>query len=67
MAAPNKTPTTADEIEARAPGGDAFALPDLPDVMTGWVSMTAWVSTTARESLTASLWTGRRRCRGRAG
>ena len=41
MAAPHKTPTTADEIEARTPGGDAFALPDLPDVMTGWVSLTS--------------------------
>ena len=41
MAAPHKTPTTADEFEAHAPGGDAFALPDLPDVMTGWVSLTS--------------------------
>jgi Phasin protein len=41
MAAPQKNPTTADEIEARTPGGDAFVLPDLPDVMTRWVSLTS--------------------------
>jgi hypothetical protein len=37
---PHKTPRI-DEIDARAPGGDAFAVPDMPDVMTGWVSMTS--------------------------
>lgn len=41
MAAPQRTSRTADEIEARSPGGDAFALPDFPDMMTGWVSMTS--------------------------
>jgi hypothetical protein len=34
---PHKTPRI-DEIDARTPGGDAFALPDM---MTGWVSMTS--------------------------
>jgi hypothetical protein len=41
MAAPHKTPRTADEIQAHSPGGDAFALPDIPDMMTGWVSLTS--------------------------
>jgi hypothetical protein len=41
MAAPHKTPRTPEEIEARSPGGDAFVLPDLPDMMTGWVSLTS--------------------------
>ena len=38
---PNKTPRTVDEIGAHAPGGEAFALPDIPDMMTGWVSLTS--------------------------
>jgi len=41
MAAPHRTPRTADESEGHSPGGDAFALPDFPDMMTGWVSMTS--------------------------
>lgn len=41
MAAPYKPATTPDEIEAHHPGGDAFVLPDLPDMMTGWVSLTS--------------------------
>jgi len=41
MAAPHKAPRTIDEIGAHTPGGDAFALPDIPDMMTGWVSLTS--------------------------
>jgi hypothetical protein len=37
---PHKTPRL-DEINAHPPGGDAFAMPDIPDMMTGWVSMTS--------------------------
>jgi hypothetical protein len=41
MAAPYKTARPADDIGAHNPGGDAFALPDMPDMMTGWMSMTS--------------------------
>lgn len=41
MAVSPKTPRSVDEIEARNPGGDAFAVPDLPDMMTGWMSITS--------------------------
>lgn len=41
MAVSPKTPRALDEIETRNPGGDAFALPDLPDMMTGWMSLTS--------------------------
>jgi hypothetical protein len=41
MAAPQKTPQIPDKTGAHPPGGDAFALPDVPDMMTGWVSLTS--------------------------
>jgi hypothetical protein len=41
MAVQHKTPPTADEIRAGVPGGDAYALPDIPDMMTGWMSLTS--------------------------
>ena len=41
MAVQHKTPPTADEIRAGVPGGDAYALPDIPDMMTGWVSLSS--------------------------
>jgi hypothetical protein len=34
-----KTPKAAADMEARSPGGDAFAFPDMPDVMSGWIAL----------------------------
>jgi hypothetical protein len=39
MTAPVKTPKTLAELGAHNPGGDAFAFPVFPDVMSGWMSL----------------------------
>lgn len=41
MAVSPKTPRSVDELDGRNPGGDAFAVPDIPDMMTGWMSLTS--------------------------
>jgi hypothetical protein len=39
MPAPLKTPKTVADMEAHSPGGDAFVFPDLPDMMSGWMTL----------------------------
>lgn len=41
MTAAVKTSKTAAGPESQTPGFDAFAFPDMPDVMSGWLSMTS--------------------------
>jgi hypothetical protein len=40
MAAAEKTRKPPAAAGMRIPGGEAFALPDLPDMMSGWVTLT---------------------------